>query len=250
MKDIMEERENGVEINIMDLLVAYLRKWWLIAIGVGLAATAAFLITFFCITPKYQAMSSIYVNNNKVVGDKDYMSNSDLSAAINLVKSYIKVTESNRVLEKAAAKMNGDYTAEELKLIVEAEQIDETEIFGVYVTHESPEEAARIANAVAEVVPSEINSVIVGTSAHVIDPAQVPTSRYSPSYTRNVVIGGAAGLLAVLIYLTVMYLKDTRIRDENDLIDMFEIPVLGRIPDYEYAVSGRHSNYEIEKKED
>ena len=250
MKDIMEERENGVEINIMDLLVAYLRKWWLIAIGVGLTASVALLITLFCVTPKYQAVSSIYVNNNKIAGDKEYVSNSDLSASINLVKSYIKVTESNRVLEKAAAKLNGDYTAAQLKIMVNAKQIDETEIFGIYVIHEDPKEAARIANAVAEVAPNEINSIIVGSSANIIDPAEIPVARYSPSYTQSAVIGGAAGLLAVLVYLTIMYLKDTRIRDENDLIDMFEIPVLGRIPDYEYAVSGHHSNYEPEKKED
>ena len=250
MKDLMDERENGIEINIMDLLMAYLRKWWMIAIGVGLVATAAFLITFFCITPKYQAVTSIYVNNNKVVEDKDYLSSSDLSAAIHLVKAYVNVTKSNRVLEKAAVKLNGDYTVAQLKALVNAEQIDESEIFGIYVIHEDPEEAARIANAVAQVVPDEINSVIEGTSARIIDKAEVPTSRHSPSYTQNVIVGGAAGLLVVLIYLTIMYLKDTRIRDENDLIDMFEIPVLGRIPDYEYAVSGRHSNYEFDKKED
>ncbi len=249
MKEILDERENGVEINIQDLLMAYLRKWWMIAIGVALVAIAAFLITFFCITPKYQAVTSIYVNNTKAMEDKDYISNSDLSAAINLVQSYIKVTESNRVLEKAAAKLNGDYTLAQLKSFVDARQISKTEIFDIYVTHESPEEAARIANAVAEIVPDEIKQVIDGTSARIIDKATVPTAKYSPNYVQNVVIGGAVGLLGVLIYLTIMYMKDTRIRDENDLIDMFEIPVLGRIPDYEYAVSGYHSNYGQEKEE-
>lgn len=240
MNETINEREPSMELNLQELLLAYLRRWKLIALCVILACAIALGITAFGITPMYQAGATIYVNNNRVTENKDYLSSADLSASIHLVKGYLILAKSDAVLEKAVAKLGEEYTVEELRSAISVEQIDDTVIFALYVTHSDPEEAARIANALAEVIPVEGPSVIEGTSARVIDKAKVPLGVYSPSYSRNVLLGAAAGLLLAVIYVTIMFLKDTRIKDENDLTDMFQLPILGRIPDLdgEFASSG------------
>ena len=74
------------------------------------------------------------------------------------------------------------------------------------------------------------------------------TSIYSPSYSRNVLLGALGGLLAAMIYVTIMSLRDTRIKDENDLADTFQLPILGRIPDFDGEFSGSAYKYEEEKE--
>lgn len=238
MSEIVNERETNGELNIQELLVAYLRQWKAIVLCVVLAAAVTFGLTYYCVTPMYRTGISMYVNNTNVEDDKNHLTSADLSASIYLVKGYMTVAKSDAVLEKAAEKLNNEYTVEQLRNAITVERVEDTVIFNLYVTLSNPEEAARIANVLAEVAPVEIARVIEGSSARVVDTAKVPTERYSPSYSRNTLLGAVGGLLLAIVYITIMYLQDTRIKDENDLTDMFDLPILGRIPDLDKESSG------------
>lgn len=246
MSEIVNERETNTELNIQELLVAYLRQWKAIALCVILAAAITLGLTYYCITPMYRTGISIYVNNTNVQDGKDHLTSADLSASIYLVKGYMTVATSDAVLGKAAEKLDNKYTVEQLRNAITVERVEDTVIFNLYVTLSDPEEAARIANVLAEVAPVEIARVIEGSSARVVDTAKVPTGRYSPSYSRNTLLGAAGGLLLAIVYVTIMYLQDTRIKDENDLTDMFDLPILGRIPDLDKETSGRRYGSETE----
>lgn len=247
MQETVTSKMNGIDIDLKDLLLTYLRKWWLILICLVLGASIAYAATYQFVTPMYQAKISIYVNNNKGVEDKEYLSGADLSAAQRLVNTYVSIAKSERVLEKISEDLNGEYSPKWLKSSMSARQLDGTEIFCIYVLHEDPAEAARIANAAAEVAPVEIAKIIEGTSAQIVDTARVPTSRYSPNYNRSALLGAAIGALAAVLFLTIHYLNDTRIKDENDLTDLYTLPVLGRIPDFD--IESSESSYGYAKTE-
>ena len=202
-----------------------------ICIFVGIAI--AFGVTAFYITPLYQSQVTIYVNNNRVTEDKNYLSSSDLTASMQLVAGYMIVAKSDPVLEKAVEKLGEGYTISELSTAISTQQLSDSVIFTVSVTHADPERAARIAAVMSEVIPVEGPKIIEGTSARLINTAKVPKNPSSPSYSKNLLLGAVGGLLMAIIYITVVFLKDTRIKDENDLTDMFELPILGRIPDFD-----------------
>lgn len=248
MREMVDERTNGVEINIQELLLAYLQKWWLIVVCLLVSASIAVGVAWEFVTPMYQAEVSIYVSNSRGMEGTEYLSSADLSAAQRLVNTYISIVKSDRVLEIMSEKLDGDYSPNGLAGAIRAERLNETEIFCIYVLHADPVEAARIANVAADVVPVEISNLIEGTSARVIDIAKIPTSRYSPSYSKVALIGGAMGAIIALIYLTIVHLGDTRIKDENDLTSLFELPVLGRVPNFEIITSTSAYGY-YEQKE-
>lgn len=243
MNEIINEKEPGVELNFQELLVAYLRRWKLIAVCVILAASIALGLTLFFVTPTYRASIKVYVNNRTIVEGSDYTSSSDLSASIYLVKGYMVVAESDTMVEKVAEELNGEYSVASLKQAINTEKVEDTVMFYLYVTLPDPGEAARVANAFAEVLPKETPNIIHGTSVKVVDTAKVPTSRYAPNYATNTVLGALGGFLAAIVYITIMFLKDTRIKDENDLTDMFELPILGRIPDFNGEFSSTKYSY-------
>ena len=248
MNEIVNEKEPGMELNLQDLLQAYLRRWKLIAVCAVLGIAIALSITAFCITPMYQAGITIYVNNNRATEDKQGLSSGDLSASIYLVKGYMVVAKSDPVLEKVVEQLGGQYDVESIHNAISVQQNEDTAIFSLNVTHAVPEAAQSIANALADVILEEGPKVIEGTSARLVNAAKVPTVPSSPSYSSNTLLGAAGGLLLAVIYVTIIFLKDTRIKDENDLMDMFDLPILGRIPDFDGEFAGSGYSYSEEKE--
>lgn len=230
----MRERAKGQQaeqqIDLLELLMIYLRKWWLIVLCGILTAGITLLYTYFCITPLYRAGVSIYVNNVRSGEYIENVTSSDLSTSKMLVSTYVNIISSNTVLEKVIADAGLDYTPDQLRGMLSASQVDETEIFRVYITHPDPNEAARIANAVADIAPAEIEEFVEGSSCKIIDYAQVSQGRISPSYSRNTLLGGVVGAFAVVGVLTLLHFMDVRLKSEEDLENLFDIPVLGQIP--------------------
>ena len=242
----MDERAEMMEIDLMKLLMVYLRKWWLILICGLAGACIALVFTINFITPMYRASVSVYVNNARNNQPVDYVTSGNLDASQKLVNTYINIAKSDRVLELVAAELNGSYTVKELREMLTAAQVDKTEIFKLYISSPNPEEAARIANVIAEVAPEEISGLVEGSSARIIDYAKVPEQRYTPSYSKNTVMGGLIGCVLVAAYLTLMFLLDVRIKDDEDLPALFDVPILGRIPDVETVGDANKKKYGYE----
>ncbi len=231
------EKETGVELKLQELLTLYLQKWKAIVACVLLGVVIALSVTFFFMTPTYRTSITIYVNNNRMTDDKENLTSADLSASIHLVKAYMILATNDTVLERAATELNEEYSVGQLRRAISTEQMDDTVIFSLSVSHTDPKEAARIANVMAEVLPEVAPTVIDASSAKTIAYAQVPTSPYSPNYSRNALLGGLIGFALALVYFAIMHLRDTHIKDENDLTDMFQLPILGSIPDMDVEVS-------------
>ena len=182
-----------LEIDLWKLLGLWLRRWRLILVcGLALAAAAA-AYTALLVTPLYRADVMVYVNSVKASQQVDYISASNLATSQQLVNTYVNIIRSDTVLEKVARAAGLNYSAEQIRSMMTAEQVDETELFTVYITHPDPVMAAEIANAVAEVAPGEIESFVDGSSTKIIDYARTPDSPYTPSYRRNILLGGLAG---------------------------------------------------------
>ena len=61
----MNERNDVIEIDLQKLLMAYLRRWWLIVLSALIVAGGALAYAYFLVDDLYQASATIYVNNIK-----------------------------------------------------------------------------------------------------------------------------------------------------------------------------------------
>lgn len=226
------ERIEQVEIDLQKLLLAYLEKWWLIVICGVLVTGITLVCTQQFVTPMYRTSVSFYVNNANSPQANDAISSGNLNTSRQLVETYVNIIKSNRVMERVSAALNGNYTAYELQRMVSSRQVGDTEIFEIVVQCSNPVEAAHIANVIAEVAPDEIAYLIDGSSARVIDEAKVPTSYYSPDYRKNTIAGALSGCGIAILYLTLIFLLDIRLKSEEDLTAMYDYPILGRIPEF------------------
>lgn len=241
----MNERNSGeqgfVEIDIQKLLLAYLQKWWFILVLTVIGLCVMYLYTMHYVTPMYRASTTIYVNNNRSEEKTDYVSGGDLATSERLVSTYTNMITSDTVLSKVIDATGYDYSTDQLRGMTTSSQVGGTEIFKVYVTNADPQVAATIANAIAYTAPDVIADFVEGSSTKIIDYAKVPQSPSSPNVKRNLTIGGVCGAILALGLLTLQFLLDVRIKDDEDLRALCELPILGQIPDFaEFKGKGAH----------
>ena len=211
-----------------------MRKLWLIVLCAVIIGAAAFGYTKYFVTPMYKASVTIYVNNNRlnIEGNTATLTASDLSVAQRLVSTYVITLKSDKVLNKVAQELDTQLTAGQIRSMISAEAVDNTEVFNVTITNADPALAAQIANAIAKVAPDEISEIVVGSSTKIIDYATVPKSPSSPNVMRNTALGAVIGIALAAVIAILQELLDLRVREEQDVTRISEAPILGRIPDF------------------
>lgn len=244
----MSDKKEEMEVDLLELLRVLLRRWWAIVLAVLLAGALTFGYTLFMVDPLYQARTLLYVNNSDIsVGSTSFsISNADLTAAQQLVDTYVVILKSRTALNEVIEKADLDYTYEELAEMISASAVNSTEVFEIVVTSKSPTEAERIANTIADILPDKIADIVEGSDVRIVDYAVVPSHRYSPSYTRNTAIGALIGAVICAGILILVYLFDENIRSEDYLTQTYpDIPLLTVIPDMTGAKrSGGYYGYQ------
>lgn len=230
-EEVNNRQEVESEIDLQEMLFSYLHHWWVVVICVVAMAGMMLAYTKLCVTPLYQASVTIYVNNSVNTADNETIANADLTVSQKLVNTYVNIIKSDTVLRKVAEEKNLPYSASDIRSMISAAQVDDTEIFKVYVNNADPQMAAKIADAIADVAPDEIKYFVNGSSTKIVDYAKVPGVPFTPDYGRNTLIGGLIGFVVAVAYLTIRYLMDVHINDSEDLERMFDYPILGQIPD-------------------
>lgn len=218
------------EISLGEIFAMLWHKAWLIILCVVIGAGVGFSVSRYLINPTYAAKISMYVNNNKDRVESSLNIN-DLNVSQKLVMTYIEILKSDKVLDKVIEKLNLPYKASTLRGMISAQSVNGTEIFEVKLTTEDPEEAALIANTIAEVAPAEIIRVVKAGDVQLIDEAVANPNPVAPNTMLNTLIAAMlGGILAVLMVFLVEML-DTRVKSVEDLQSTYDLPILGSIPD-------------------
>lgn len=224
------------ELNLKELFFTLLHRIWLVILCAVVAGAAFFAYTWYCVTPMYTASVSIYVNNavSGYVGEG--ISASDLETSQQLVATYTNILKSDMVLDKVSEEIKEDglsYTGPEIRSMMSAGSIEQTEMFRVYITNANPNTATAIVNTIAEIAPDEIGNIMDRSSTKIIDYAKVPKEPSSPNLMKNTALGIIGGALIAIVIITFQFLMDVRIHDELDLAQISAAPVLGVIPSFD-----------------
>ena len=251
MERIEIEKNEEIEINLGRVFSAVMKRAWLVILISVLCAILTFAGTFFLITPQYESSAMFYVNNNSLsVGDASFsISSGDLSTSRNLVESYIVILNTRESLNEVIdyAEVNRSYS--EIKKMISASSVNETEIFEVVVTSTDPNEAERIANAIAYILPKRIGTIIEGTSAKIVDSAVVPSKPSSPSYPKNTVVGFLLGFVLTVAVIALREIFDISIRTEEDVAQVCKYPILAAVPNMlSQGKGGSYYGYGSSKK--
>ena len=237
--------EKAKEINILALGKSLLRKAWLIVLCAVVFGIGGYIYTDQCVDPLYRSSILLYVNNSATTDENDNISSSDLATSQRLVKTYIIILRCDPVMEKVADNLERStgkkLSGGAINGMISAGAEDSTEVFRVSVSSIVPVLAALVANAVAAVAPKEIESVILGSSAKVVQHARVAGAPYSPNKTRQAALVAIIGAVLAVAFVLVREFMDVRIKSEEDLAEICDAPILGYIPELGQESSTKYS---------
>ena len=220
------------EIDLKRLGTALLKRAWLILLCIVIVGTSVYIYTDKVIKKEYTATVSIYVTNRSADSQSGFISSSDLATSQRLVVTYINVLMSDYVLDPVADRIGRQgLTAEALRGMITAESPDETEVLYISVTNKNKELAKEIANAIVDVAPAQIEGMVNGSTAKKLDYAR-KAIQTAPNVTNNTIVGAAVGAMIAVVFICLQVILDVRVKDEEDLARICDVPVLGNIPDF------------------
>jgi len=233
MKDKVTEKNDIVEIDLKQIWYAIIGKIWILFITAIIGAIVFLTGTEFLITPEYKAYAQFYVNNNSFsLGEGSFsLTSQDIMASKSLVETYIVILKSRSCLNDVIDYSGVDHSYGEVRSMITAYAVNKTEVFEVAVTNVNPDEAEKIANAIAYILPKKIANIVEGTSANIVDYAVRPSSPSSPNVAKNTLIGFIVGFGITALIIVVRTIFDTTIREEEDILNNCEHPILASVPD-------------------
>ncbi|MED4163945.1 YveK family protein, partial [Halalkalibacterium halodurans] len=105
----------------------------------------------------------------------------------------------------------------------------------ITVKHEEPAMAVAIANEIALVFQNEIVEIMNVDNVSILSTAELgdSPSPVSPNPMLNMAIAFVVGLMGAVGIAFLLDYLDTTIKDEKEVEDVLELPVLGVIPNFE-----------------
>ena len=216
-----------IEIDVLELFHVLLNKFWIILLAGIIAALAFVGGTILFITPQYQSTTKMYVLSKQ---DNNTITQQDMQTSLSLTKDYAELIKSRTVTEGVIAQLNLDLTHEQLLGKMSIDSATDTRILSITVTDPDPYEACKIANAIRDVAANHIKNVMDIDAVNVVETANIPDQKSSPSISKNGVIGGLLGVLLSVAIILIAYISNDTIKTQEDVERYLGLSMLGTIP--------------------
>lgn len=210
-------------------LLTLLRKHLKLVIMLPIVCMVAMgLASVLMMSDTYTATTDMYVLASSEGSNSSSALSSDLSASQMLTNDVATLLQSDRVMSDAAEQL-GLPNLRGYNITVTSEST--TRVITLQVTSSDAQGSANVANALADCVSNVAQEVMNVESVNVIDEAPTPEAPSGPNRMLYVAVAAMAGLFAAVAIVVLMDVIDTRVRSAEDVEELLELPVIGRIPE-------------------
>ncbi|MFS0637350.1 Wzz/FepE/Etk N-terminal domain-containing protein [Mesobacillus foraminis] len=230
-------------ISLKDLLQT-LRKRMALILAITLTAViVSGVISFFFLTPIYQASTQILVNQKK--SEQAAYNPAEVQTNLQLINTYNVIIKSPAILDLVVKELDLNMTAQQLNSKITVASENESQIVNLSVQDEDPEKAADIANTIAKVFSKEIVSIMNVDNVSVLAKATVMDgqSPVKPQPILNIAIALVVGLMAGTGLAFILEYLDNTLKNEQDIEKDLGLPILGAIS----VIEGSQMEARIEK---
>jgi capsular polysaccharide biosynthesis protein len=216
-------------ISLKELLETLKKRLLLIVSITLIAAIVSGVVSYFFLTPIYQASTQILVNKAK--SEQAVYNPSEVQTNLQLINTYNVIIKSPAILDIVVEDLDLKMTAADLngKITVGSEK--DSQVVNIAVLDDNPTIAAQIANKTAEVFKNEIANIMNVDNVSILAKATVSENPapIKPRPLLNVAIALVVGLMAgVGVSFLLEYFNNT-IKNEQDVEKILGLPILGVI---------------------
>lgn len=239
------------EFSIYHIFRLLAKNFLIIVLAALICGAAAFCYCEFKLEERYGAKGSVLVTTGGILPedaekientqmDKERIANSDIAASINFLDTFRGILDTNEIYEQLSKKLDGKYSAGQLKNFATISKRDDNSLFiDVRFEMNDPEEVVKVTNMFLDLVPNYMEESFKGSHTKVYDCDSIGKTypRTFPTTALAMVIG--AIVTFVIIYIISLF--NTTIQSEEEFKNRYNIPVLGDIPDFTTAKSGKYA---------
>lgn len=199
---------------------------WLIILPI-IFLIGSLIFTFAFVKPKYAASTQVLVNQKEM--DKQVMAQ-QVQSNIQLVKTYSEIIKSPRILDKASKELDGKYSSGKLSSMLTVTNQAESQIMDISVESGSKKDSKKIANTIAEVFSKDADKIMNIDNVSILSKAET-AKQVAPKPVVSSIVALLLGLLVALFIIAIKEMFDKRIKTDEDVEEILNLPVLGSIPD-------------------
>ena len=215
-------------MTLLELLQLIRRNLKLVVI---LPVVLALFAAVFCwgfLQNQYTASTSIYALTKLDANTDASTSYTDLTGSQLLANDLAKLADDEQLQKKVASQMDM-VDLEGYDVAVESSTT--SRVMSISVTGNSASTAAVIANKMAEEIGNTAKAVMDVKAVNVVSPAQAPEEPSGPKRLLYVAVAFLAGLFIAIAIIVLMDMLNTRIRNEQEAVELLGVPVIGRFPE-------------------
>lgn len=216
-------------IDLRQLFGTLKKRLWLIALITIIAAMISGIVSFFVLTPVYQARTQILVNQES--SEQQPLNAYTIQTNIQLISTYNEIITSPVILEDVVKKLNLNVTAKQLSGQVQVTNSQDSQVAHIVVQDTDAKRAMDIANTTAAVFQEKIPSIMSIDNVSVLSKAELADSLnpIKPAPLMNIAIAIVVGLMLGVGLAFLLEYLDQNIKNEQDVERILQIPVIGVI---------------------
>lgn len=219
-------------ISFMQILGIMRKRMRLIIITTLVVTIAAGFVTYFVMTPKYEATTELLVNR-KLSANMEGAQYQQNQADVQMISTYKDIITSPTVLEKVGRQVN-EYpgypgSINGLGSAISISNQQNSQVFSVTVRTTNANTSAKIANTTAKVFKKQVVKMMSVHNVSIVSKAAPNTKPVSPRKKVNILAGVIAGLILGMLFAFVRELSDKTVPDEHFLTDELGMTSLGII---------------------
>ena len=238
------------DFSIYHIFRLLIKNFFIILLCAIICGVGAFCCCKFYLQERYAASGSLVVTNGGILStgvqnpqyiEGEKINNSDIAASINLLTTVKDILSDGDIYKQLAAKLDGKYTYTQLKGFASVKIRDELSLLiDVRFEMADKDEAIRITNMFLELTPEYINEIIPNSSTKIVTTADKAAKTY-PRTIQTTLLSMIIGAVISFVVVYVISLFNTTIESEEEFKERYNVPVLGDIPDFATAKSGKYA---------
>jgi capsular polysaccharide biosynthesis protein len=221
---IVEETKSLKEI------LKILKKRILLLISIIIVSVSiAIVLSFYVLTPIYEAETQILVNQ-KANGEDPY-SWSQIETDLQLINTYKKIIKSPFILSKVIEELSLDTTPQQLERQITLSSESDSKVVNILVESENLEAAVNIVNVTAEIFKEEIPKLMNVDNINILSSANLDENMtpIKPNKMLNIAMGVVIGIVIGIGLAFLIESLDTTIKDEKDVENVLGRPIIGLV---------------------
>ncbi|MBB6176108.1 capsular polysaccharide biosynthesis protein [Anoxybacillus tengchongensis] len=216
-------------ISLRELFQTLRKRAWLIVAITVIATMTSGIVSYFVLTPIYQASTQLLVNQAK--SEQPIYNISEIQTNLQLINTYNVIMKSPAILDIVKQELDLDVPVEELNKKINVTSEKDSQVVNVTVEDPDPYMAADIANTVASVFQREIVKIMNVDNVNILAKAEVKEQPVpvKPKPLLNMAIAFVVGIMTGIGLAFLLEYLDNTIKNEQDVEKLLELPVLGAV---------------------